>query len=473
MDQHEDHHGSEGRPHAVVVGGGIAGLVAARRLSVRGPRVTLLEAGARLGGQVRTVHVAGRCVDVGAEALHGTPAVLDLLDELGLRDDVVRSRPGTAWIWRDDHLTRLPAGVGPAGPTRIGPVLTSRALSPRGLACAALEPLVGRVDVDEDVGVGAYISRRFGREVTERLVDPVLGSLHAGDVGRLSMRSTVPHLADLAGTHRSILLAQRARRGGAAPAFLTFTAGLATLVDRLLADTDVDVQLGRPVRGLRARGPGYEVDTEGGPPLRADAVVVAVPARAAAGFLGELAPAAADHLLEVRSASVATVVAVYDRRDAERTLLANGTGLLVASSSGRLLKAATFLSTKWAHLALPDRVLVRLSAGRADDDRISSVDDAELVQRLHADLADATGLRHGPLDTHVERWPAALAQLEVGHAARLAAVRHDLAAHPGVVLAGAAYYGLGLAACIRSGEAAASSVGAVPAEPDALTRGGR
>ncbi|MBK5222684.1 MAG: protoporphyrinogen oxidase [Acidimicrobiia bacterium] len=447
-----------GPAHVVVVGGGVAGLVAARRLALHGARVTLLEASSRLGGQVHTVEVADHWIDVGAESLHGIAPVLALVDEIGLSERLVTARPGSASIWSGGHLRRLPAGVGPAGPTRLVPMLGSRVLSARGLARAALEPLIPRGPERDDVGVGAYISRRFGHEVTDRLVDPVLGGLHAGDVTRLSMRATVPQLAHLATGHRSILLAHRARGAGSPPSFLSFTTGLSTLVDQLLDGTDVVARRGHPVQAIRPVADGYHVDGPSGPPLHADAVVVALPASAAARVLTPMARQTADELDQVTTATVATVVAVYDRRDTDGVAALRSTGLLVPSSSGRLLKAATFLSAKWAHLDHPHHFFVRLSAGRARSEMITELDDAELARRLGDDLADATGLRSRPVEVEVARWPHALPQLEVGHVARLDAIRGQLSGHPGVVLAGAAYDGLGLAACIRSGEAAADQV---------------
>lgn len=440
-----------------VVGGGIAGLVAAWRLAQHGHGVTVFEAGVRAGGQVHTATVAGHPVDVGAESMHLAGAhVAALLGELDLTSTLVAARSGPTWIFTGGRLRPLPDGVGPAGPTRLRPVLRAGVLSPTGMARAACEPLVRRGPANGDIAVGELVTRRFGRQVTDRLVDPLLGNLHGGDVGRLSVRATVPDLAAKATAHRSLLLAQLGRRKrGGAPASVTFPGGLQILVDRLVGFRFLDVQLNEPVRSVVPSNSGYRLDGQSGPLGTFDGVVLAVPPLMATQMLGPIAPAASTRLAAVGSASVATVVVTFPRAMAEAVPAMRGTGLLVPSSERRLLKAATFLSTKWAHLDDAENVFVRLSAGRAGSSVIDDLDDAQLADRLRADLSDLTGLTAEPGAVHVQRWPHALAQLEVGHLERIVEVRKSLSTYPGLVLAGAAYDGLGVSSCVRSGAHAA------------------
>lgn len=444
-----------------VVGGGLTGLVAARSLARAGARVTVFESSERPGGQVHTVDVAGHPVDVGAEALHAAgPYVGELLADLGLEDSVVHANPGSAWIWTERGLRRLPAGVGPAGPTRLGPVVRSGILGPIGLARAAMEPFVPERASASDTSVGAFLSRRFGAQLTDRLVDPLLGSLHAGDISRLSLQSATPYLAARAQRHRSLLLGGKGPTP-AAPSFLSFPKGLRTLVDALVANGGFELRLGVPIETLAPSPHRVEIRTADGAGETFDAAVLAVPAHVAAALLRSSAVSAASRLGEMHSASVVTVVAGYPRAAAEATPALRSTGLLVPSSMGRLLKAATFLSNKWPHLDDPDLFLVRLSAGRAGSEDPGRRSDPELVAQLHADLASATGLSVPPSVTHVQRWPRTMAQLEVGHRDRLAAIAGVLEGLGPVVLAGAPYDGVGLATCIRAGDAAADRLLAV------------
>ncbi len=454
--------------HVVVVGGGITGLVAARRLARAGCQITLLEGADRVGGQVKTVEFAGVPVDVGAEALHlAAPDARRLVDELGLRERIVGSVPGTTLVWVAGRLRPLPAGLGPAGPTRLRPVVTSRVMTVRGLGRAGLEPLAARVQPalgdDADTSVGAFLSTRFGHELTDRLIDPLLGGLHAGDIDRLSLRACAPSLVDSASQRRSLIL--RRRRAVASgrpetPMFASFSEGLSVLTHTLVADSGgTEVRTGRRVLSLTRQDNRYRLHLSTGEELEADAVLLALPAGAAAPVLADAAPTAAQQLTRVETASVATVVLSLDRQETRDLRAFQGTGLLVPSSAGLLLKAMTHLSRKWQHLDDGRTTLVRVSAGRFGDSTVAELDDESLVTRLLADLGELTGFTGTPAAVHVERWPDAMPQLTVGHRARAQLVRDDLAhVLPGVAVAGASYDGVGLAACISSAEVAAAAL---------------
>ena len=443
-----------------VIGAGITGLVAARQLAAAGAQVIVLERTDRVGGQLQDATVAGHRVDVGAESVFtAAPGPLELVEELGLADELVGARRATTWIRTRRGLRALPEGFTPAGPSRLGPVLRSRVLSPAGMLRAGLEPLVPAARERGDLAVGAYLERRFGREVVDRLVDPLLGGLHAGDVRTLSLEAATPQLAALAAGHRSLLLRRRPAPA-AGPAFVTLTSGMATLTTRLAATTPgLELQFGADVNQVERVGGSLQLSLSGGRTIGVDGVVVATPASIAAQLLAEGSPAAADELQQLRAASVVVTALAYPAAAAEVPAIANGTGILVPSTNPQLLKAATFLSTKWPHHRHDGHVLIRASAGRAGDDRAIQLDDDRLVAQLHRELADATGLAVAPIDATVRRWPATMPQLEVGHRARLATIRSALTRDlPGVVVAGAPYHGPGLSSCLRSAADAATTL---------------
>ena len=436
----------------VVVGAGVAGLSAARGLARAGLRVTVLESGDRVGGQLRTATLDGTVVDVGAESVHlGPPGAAALLIELGLREGAVEARPSRTLVWTGRGVRPLPDGVTPTGPTRLLPVLRSGLLSWRGLLRAGQEPLRARPVPSPDVAVGVFLRTRFGDEVVDRLVNPLLGSLHGGDVDRLGVAGAAPQLLADVNSGRSLLLRRRRTAGPAAS--VTWVGGTPVLAEALASG--LDVRTGAAVTSLERVAGGCELAGEWGS-VRAGAVVLAVPAAVAAMLLRDLAPEAAGVLAATRTASVATVVARYPRA-ALPAHLATTTGLLVPSSAGTLLKAATVLSVKWPHLVDDDDVLLRLSAGRAQGPDVTALEDGALLDRLAADLNVVTGMTAPPSSALVHRWRGALAQLEVGHVGRTAAARAALAVHPGLLLAGASYDGLGIAACARSGERAAQA----------------
>lgn len=464
-------------PSVIVIGGGVTGLLAARRLSSAGARVSLVERGARLGGQIRTVELGGRRVDVGAEAVHlALPSMKAVVAELGLDSTVQASRPGTSWLWTGSRRV-LPAGVGPAGPTRILPVLKSRVLGPAGLVRAGLEPVAARregpIDLSpgNDISVGDFVTRRFGRAVSELFVDPLLGSLHSGNVDELSLRATAPSLVPAAAKGTSLLRNRPAapkRAPGTPPPvmFANWEEGLSTLTDALIDGVDADIRLGAHVVGLRAEAPAtvsgegaprYVVTLATGEALTADGVVLALPAAVVADLVAEQAPSATATLRQTRIAGTATIVLGFRRRDVAHLPALAGNGFLVPSRYGTLVKAGTHLSTKWAHLDHADTVLVRASAGRAGSELLGSLDDDALLDHVRRDLRTFTGIDAPPTLAHVQRWTTGLPQLTVGHPDRITSVRASLAEKmPGVELAGASYDGIGIGACLTSAEKAAA-----------------
>ncbi|MDO5699535.1 MAG: protoporphyrinogen oxidase [Dermatophilus congolensis] len=465
------------QPSVVVIGGGVTGLLASRRLAGAGARVTLVERGPRLGGQIRTVELGGRRVDVGAEAVHlALPSMKSVVAELGLADAVQASRPGTSWLWTGRRRV-LPAGVGPAGPTQIMPVLKSGVLRPFGLVRAGLEPLAaerqGPIDLspDHDISVGDFVTRRFGRAVSELFVDPLLGSLHSGNVDELSLRACAPSLVPAASKGTSLLRNRPAapkRAPGTPPPvmFANWKDGLSTLTDALIDGVDLDLRLGAHVVGLSALppdtasgqgAPRYRVALATGEALTADGVVLAVPAAVAADLISGGAPSAAATLRQTRIASTATIVLGFRRGDVSHLPALAGNGFLVPSRYGTLVKAGTHLSTKWAHLDQGDTVLVRASAGRAGSGLLDSLDDEALLDHVRRDLRTFTGIDAPPTLAHTQRWTTGLPQLTVGHPDRMTSARADLATRmPGVELAGASYDGIGIGACLTSAEKAAA-----------------
>ena len=449
---------------AVVVGGGIAGLAAAWQLLRSGVHVTLVEAADRVGGKIVTEEVDGRPVDLGPDAfLARVPDGVELCRELGLGGELVAPATSGAAIWTRGRLRPLPAELVLGAPTGLASLARSGILGPAGLARATLDLVLPGQGGDEDRSVGALVTARFGRQVHERLVDPLLGAIHAGPSGQLSARAAAPQLAAAARARRSLLLGLRAQQRGGGPAgdqpvFLSLLGGLGRLAQRLeeaLRAGGAELELGTSVTAL--------------PPPDADVTVLATPAPAAADLLAGPSPDAAGELRAVDHASVVLAVLCYPAAALPRPLV--GTGFLVPRGEGRLLTACSFASSKWPHWAAPRQVVLRASAGRWGDERALDMDDDELVGRLHEELAQALSLRTGPDVARVARWPRAFPQYRVGHLERVerieALVARDL---PGVVLAGAAYRGLGVTACIGQGRAAARR--ALASSPPPGGRGG-
>ncbi|MGN6612582.1 MAG: protoporphyrinogen oxidase [Angustibacter sp.] len=466
-----------------VVGGGIAGLAAAWQLATSGAgvRVLVLEAAPRVGGKLALGEVGGTVVDVGAESLLARrPEALELAREVGLADALQPPRPVGAGLWSEGGRYPLPRG------TLMG--VPSGAQGLDGLVPDAdrarieAEPSRSWPPEDDDVDVASFVAARVGQGVVDRLVEPLLGGVYAGHARRLSLRATVPALWETAATGGSVVqaAAAAAARGQAtqAPVFSGVVGGVGRLpvaVADGLRTRGVEVRASTTVRRLERHGSRWRLVT--GPTVDeqvvdVDGVVLAVPAAPASRLLAQVAPQAAAALREVQYASVALVTLLLDR-DAVAGL--DGSGLLVPPVDGRYIKATTFASSKWAWLdeSAPGHVVVRASVGRFGEERDLQLDDAEIVRRALVDLRAIPGVwLPDPVASLVTRWGGGLPQYDVGHLARVQRVLDGVATLPGLAVAGAAYGGVGVPACVASGRRAAERVLAETTQVGPLTREG-
>ncbi len=510
------------RPVVAVVGGGMAGLAAAWELSGAAaggpaPRIVVLEAGSRPGGKVRSTEFCGRTVDVAADAfLARRPEASELCGELGLADALVAPGASGASLWVQGRLRMMPEGVNLGVPTRAWPIIRTGILGPAGLLRAGADlvrPHRGDPRDTADRSVGDIVGARLGHQVVERLVDPLVGGIHAGGVDDLSAEATFPPLLAAARTSGSLIRALRRpptpgqtppapTTGPAPPVFWSLEGGNARLPAELAAalsarGVDVVTQVAVESMTRLPSGPGAtwrlalageaaKVAGAVGPSdsaraLDVDAVVLAVPAGQAAGLLDDQAPLAASILDGVEYASV-TVVTLSMPAGAIRSPLV-GTGFLVPRTSPirgatPLITGCTYLTRKWPGLARPGDELLRLSVGRYGDTRPDSLDDDELSAAVTAELSAVLDVAGVPRAAMVTRWDGAFPQYRVGHLTRTAVVEQAVAGLPGVAVAGSAYRGVGIPAVVGSGRAAARSVlrsldGAAPARRGDGRRAGR
>lgn len=433
--------------HVAVVGGGVAGLTAALRLTRAGHTVTVFEGSDRLGGKLRLADVAGLTVDVGAESmLARRPEGVDLAREVGLGADLVHPATASAAVWTRGALRPLP-------PTVMGMPADLDALADSGILGAP--PSRASVPLpDHDLSVSEYVTARAGREVLDRLVEPLLGGVYAGQADNLSLLAAAPQLAALGADPLSSAVAARAAAASVptTPVFAGISGGLGRLPTAVANASGATVMLDHPVRQIERTADRWQVAAglAGAVTLvDADAVVLAVPGPAAARLLAVAAPKAAFALAGVEYAGMALVTAVFDDH-----IDLPGSGFLVPPIDGTRIKAATFASTKWGWLADTGRTVVRASLGRAGDAAALQRDDATLVDQALEDVAAAVGSLPTPAGVHVQRWGGALPQYAVGHGDLVEAVDSAVAEVPGLELCGAAYRGVGIPAVIASATAA-------------------
>ncbi|HEV7208748.1 MAG TPA: protoporphyrinogen oxidase [Mycobacteriales bacterium] len=435
-----------------VVGGGIAGLAAGYAAAQAGHAVTVYERAGILGGALRTGTLGGLELEEGADAfLIRVPEALELARQVGCT--VVHPASGQAQVYAAGRLRPLPPGTVlgvPGGLRGLRPVL-----SRRGLARAGMDRLLPASALGDDPAVGLLVRRRLGAEVLDRLVDPLLGGVYAGSATGLSVQATAPLLA---APRRSLLATVAARRpapsGG--PVFGSVIGGQGEFVAalaRALLGAGGQVRTGETVTALARDGAGWRLGL--GPTGRrenahADVVILAVPAPRAARLLADQLPAPL--LPATAYASVAIVGLLYR----PGTPLPPGSGFLVAPSARRVVKAVSFVGQKWGHP--PDApVVVRASIGRYRAEVDLQRPDLELAGLAAAELAAMAGVPGRPQAHRVTRWGGALPQYAPGHLTRVRALRAALPA--GLAVCGAAYDGVGIPACVRSGQAAAAAIG--------------
>ncbi len=486
---------SGSRPTATVavVGAGVAGLAAALQLTAppalgegRGDlEVVVLEAASRPGGKVATIEVAGQRVDVGPDGfLARRPEALELCQELGLENCLEGVGAKGASVFARGRLRPLPEGLSLGVPTRLGPLARSGVLGPVATARVARDLLVPRPDVRGPLGdraIGPLVARKLGRQVVDSLVDPLVGGIHAGSVADMSAAAVYPALLKAAQRRGSFMRALRRLQPPAPeaapgasddmlPAFFTLRGGLGTLVEALVARlraAGVEVSTSEAVARLDpvAGQARWRLRTERRE-LGADGVILAVPATEAARLLTGVEDEAARLLATVGHASVSVVTLALEPSQLPGDL--HGTGVLVPATARApedlggdrsfLVTALSYLSAKWPSLARPDLALLRASVGRAGDSRGDHLHDDELVGRVVAEIEVLLGVRLEPRAAQVTRWPAAFPQYRVHHLSRVAGIEAALRHLPALAVAGAAYHGVGLPACIGGGRRAAEVV---------------
>jgi len=460
-------------PRVAVIGGGISGLAAAHRLVElsrerhRPIELHLFESSDRLGGVIATERSDGYVIEAGPDSfLSEKPAALKLCERLGLTDRLVGTREELrrTFVVRGGRLHALPDGFLLLAPTRIWPLLATGLFSWPGKLRMGLDLLLPRARAGGDESLSSFVTRRLGREALERVAQPLVGGIYTADPDRLSLAATMPRFLEMERTERSVILAMWRRQRAAAAGgstdgsgarwslFLSFDGGLQCLVERLTQQLPEGVvRLGRPVRAVARTAAGWRIDGD----LDCDAIIVAVPAHAAADLVRGADGTLADELAAISYASTAIVNLAFRREDIAHPL--DGFGFVVPHREGRTLLAGTFSSLKYRGRAPAGRVLLRAFVGGALQPAAAELDDAELLGRVRRELTDLLGVRAEPELTRIARWPRSMPQYHVGHLDRLTRIAQRVASLPGLQLAGNAFTGVGIPDCIRSGEEAAGA----------------
>lgn len=458
----------------IVIGGGIAGLAAAYYANKNIPdvQVTLIESDSRWGGKITTDRVP---FDDGQFIIEGGPDTflatkpwgVALCKELGLGERLHGTNPNkkNTYVLNKGRLLPLPDGLAMMIPSDIPSILRSRLISWFGKARMGMDFVQRAKAVNGDESLGAFVSRRLGREAYENLIEPLMSGIYAGDGDQLSLASTFPYLRDLEAKYGSLArgaLQMRKQSNGKAvqgsrSAFLTPTTGLAEMVEVLVAHLEThntDLRLNTKAISITQRYMGFQVHLDDGTILESDFLILAIPAYVSGKLLAGLNPGLGSTLQSIPYVSTATVSLAYRLSDMPREL--DGYGYVIPRREGRKALACTWTSTKFPHRAPEGYALVRVFVGRAGQE--IPWNENELLELAKEELKMTLGVTAGPIVSRVFLWEQAMPQYNLGHPERLRQIDAALQHHPDLALAGNGYRGIGIPDCIHSGELAVERI---------------
>jgi oxygen-dependent protoporphyrinogen oxidase len=463
------------RRRVTIIGGGISGLAAAHHLHEVAPdaEITLLESGSRVGGVIQTTKHDGYLIESAADNFITTsPSAIDLCQRVGLGDDLICTQPTgrRAMVLRDGKLQPIPAGFLVMAPSRLWPLLSTRVLSVPGKLRSACEMLIPKKQSNEDESLKSFVCRRFGREMFDRLVQPLVGGIYTADPDRLSVAATMPRFLEMERKHGSLMRAmlkqrwskqQRPENSGGArySQFMTLRGGMSSLTERLAQTLPSgSIQLDSPVLSVVPKDNGWSIRRTGKEPswVNADAVIVAAPAKPASQMLATVDHRIAEELGQIEYASCA-VVSLAFRREQIGTPL-DSFGFVVPLVEERFILSCSFSSLKYEGRAPKDTVLMRVFIGGACQRGLLRMSSQELTELAHWELARVLDIEGEPLLRSFTRQDGSMPQYHVGHGGRVAAIEQRLKAFPTLALSGNSLSGVGVPGCIESGRKAAERV---------------
>ncbi|HLS07776.1 protoporphyrinogen oxidase [Lentibacillus sp.] len=455
----------------LIVGGGITGLSAAfylqKEINEKGLpyEVKLVEKGSRLGGKIKTTRRNGFVIEQGPDSfLSRKQPGVKLVRELGLSDQLVRNGTGQSYVLVNNKLHEIPKGSYMGVPVRIRPFLFSGIFSPAGKLRAGMDFLLPRGKTG-DQSLGGFFRRRFGDELVENLIEPLLSGIYAGNLDDMGIMATFPNFYQLEQEHRSLIKGlqntmpekkkQKKSSGKKQGMFFSFKNGLETLVERLeevLGDT---VSLGVGVDHVEKKEHGYHVLLSNGDVYKADAVVMATPHYTLPKIFSQYD--LFNEFRDIPATSVANVAMAFDESAIKKDI--DGTGFVVSRNSDFQITACTWTHKKWPNAAPEGKALVRCYVGRPDDQSVVHLSNVEMTEMVLNDLNQTMNITEKPEFSVISRWTNAMPQYTVGHTERVAKVREDIRRElPGVFLAGSSYEGVGIPDCIGQGEQAVADV---------------
>ncbi|MBI5234135.1 MAG: protoporphyrinogen oxidase [Deltaproteobacteria bacterium] len=463
----------------VIIGGGIAGLSAALSLKEHSVLknipfdITLIEKSQRLGGNIITQKTDGFLVEGGPDCfLSEKPWAMELCKRLGLGASLLPTNDEKrhTFVYTNGRLLEIPEGFILMVPTRIIPFLLSPLISLAGKIRMGLELFIPRKKDDSEETLGSFVRRRLGHEALDKIAEPLIAGVHAGDPETMSVNASFPKFVEMEKEHGSLIRAMlkrmkktktmhKATSDGThrITMFMTLEHGLGELIDAIVKNLDgVDIRTGQTVSTIIKKGEVFEISLEGKEIINCDSLIIATPAHIGAVLLNDIDKGLCQKLAAIPYVSTATVSLAYWKKDMPHP--PNGFGFVIPRTEGRNIMAGTWSSVKFKGRAPEDSLLIRCFVGGAKNEGLVSLPDDAIEKMVKAELKDIMGIEAEPRFVKIFRWKKSMPQYTLGHEQRVAAIEERLELHPGLYLTGSAYRGIGISDCIRLGEIAAKRI---------------
>ncbi|WP_042476644.1 protoporphyrinogen oxidase [Bacillus ndiopicus] len=455
----------------VVVGGGITGLSAAFYLQQEAKKynlpieIILIEASLRLGGKIQTLRKDGFIIERGPESFFDqSGSVRSLAVDLGIEDEIVRHNTGQTYVAVGGELYPIPSSILLGGAPEVSSLITSGLISLTGKIRAIGDLLLPKSPEKEDEPIGDFFRRRFGKEVVENLVEPLLAGTFAGDIDHLSIQAMFPQFFQLEKEHRSLLLGLK-KNGkhlyphviGEQAYYETFQNGLEALVEAIEEQLDVCTILkGVRVESIDKGSDGsLSIRVNNGEPIQADSIIMTSPFNVAKEVFK--AHDLMQDLPNMSYATIATVTMAFKREQIEK--YKDAMSFFVSRNSDFVITSCTWSNRKWDNVAPDDYDLLRVYIGRVGDEAVVELSDTEIEKTVLQDLSRLLGIQDKPIFTVVTRWKQGMPQYTVGHEQRLHTMQEELMQQfPSVQLAGSSYEGISVPECVAQGKEAAQNV---------------
>lgn len=452
----------------VVVGGGITGLCTMHYLKNKmheqnvEARLILIEKNAYLGGKIHSEKDKGFIMETGADSIVARhPGVLELVKELDFESELVYNETGISYIHTNNELHAIPAGSTFGIPMSVESLMSSTLISEEGKKRALQDLEIPNTKFTKESSIGTFIEYFLGEEIVRKQIAPVLAGVYSGDLYQLSLASTLPYLVDYKNNYGSIIKGFEAHREqfekAANKKFISFRSGLSALIDRLEEQLpEVEFMKNTVTKQINKLGEQYEVMLED-ETILADVVVLAVPNETVRHVIQD--DSLEEQLKKFTTASALTMYVGFDVPD--DILPADGTGFIVSHNSDLVCNASTWTSRKWKHTSAEGNLLVRLFYKNINPryEELAAMSDEELTKVALEDIRLSLGVEAEPTVVNVTKWIDQMPRYDLAHNEALSKVVQQMATdYPNVLLAGCAYFGVGIGACILNGKKTAEQI---------------